>query len=236
MRLLLISNSGRPFLRHCREAIREFLGNTRRVGYITAARMDDAAERFRTAAEALADVGIAAEHFELDDALKQRIESAEAIFVGGGNTYALLQRLRERGVIENLARRVRGGLPYIGTSAGSNIAGPNILATNDWNVVGCTRFDAMALVPWAINPHYIETDPAMAPGSETREQRISEYLTVNANSVLGIEESAALRVENGIAVVTGSGRAKLFRRNEAPCWLMPGESVPLQNQAKTETA
>jgi dipeptidase E len=226
MRLLLISNSGRPLLHHCRSAISDFLGPVRRVGYITAARMDNAAERFRIAAEALSEVGIDAEHLQLDGSLRRRIEAADSIFVGGGNTYALLQRLREGGVLDSLANLVRSGLPYIGTSAGSNIAGPNILATNDWNVVGCTRFDAMGLVPWAINPHYLEADPTRAPGSETREQRISEYLTVNANPVLGIEESAAIRVENGVATVVGSGRAKLFRRQQAPCWLLPGEIIP----------
>lgn len=227
MRLLLISNSGRPMLWHCLQDIHHFLGSVRRVGYITAARLDDEEARFKTAAEALVQAGITAEHFRVDDALPVRLKQAEAVFVGGGNSFALLQRLRDSGMLALLAERVRGGMPYIGTSAGSNIAGPNILATNDWNVVGTARFDAMNLVPWTINPHYQESDPAMAPGSETRDQRIGEYLAVNSNPVLGIEEQTAVRVENQSAIVVGSGRAKLFLRGRAPRWLKAGEAVPL---------
>jgi len=135
--------------------------------------------------------------------------------------------LHALGAVEPLARRVREGLPYVGTSAGTNIAGPSILATNDWNVVGATRFDAMGLVPWVINPHYKETDIAMAAGSETRDMRIGEFLAMNAQAVLGIEEGTAIRVEAGMANVTGSGRARLFRRGTAPVWFGPGEQVPL---------
>lgn len=227
MRLLLISNSGRPFLAHCLQDIHHFLGDIRRVGYITAARLDDEAARFDAAAAALMQAGIVAEHFRLDADLPGKLKQAHAVFVGGGNSFALLQRLRDGGILSLLAERVRNGMPYIGTSAGSNIAGPNILATNDWNVVAASRFDAMDLVPWTINPHYRQTDPAMAPGSETRDQRIGEYLAVNSNPVLGIEEQTAVRVENGTATVVGSGRAKLFRRAQLPIWLKAGEAVPL---------
>jgi dipeptidase E len=125
-----------------------------------------------------------------------------------------------------LRRRVRAGLPYVGTSAGANICDPNILATNDWNVVGANRFDALGLVPWTINPHYLETDPAMAATSETRDERIHEYLLVNANPVIGIEENTGLRIEDGRATVRGTGRVKLFRRDQPPCWFTPAQEVP----------
>ena len=85
----------------------------------------------------------------------------------------------------------------MGSSAGSNVAGPNILTTNDWNVVGLTAFEALGLVPFNVNPHYLETDPAMAPGSETRDMRIAEYHVVRDNPVVGIEEGAMVRVEEG---------------------------------------
>jgi dipeptidase E len=149
------------------------------------------------------------------------------VFSSGGNTYALLSRLRDGGVLDALTQRVRGGMPYIGTSAGTNIAGRNILATNDWNVVGATRFEAMALVPWAINPHYKETDPLMAPGSETRDQRIAEYLRMNDCPVVGIEEDTAIRVDGPVATVLGRGRAKLFRRGVEPVWIRAGERLPV---------
>jgi dipeptidase E len=226
MRLLLISNSGQPLLQHCRAEVLDFLRSVRSLGYITAARLDDEDERFRLAAAALSDFGITAEHFRLGDDFKSRLNRAEAVLVSGGNTYALLKRLRNAGALSLLAERVRDGLLYIGTSAGTNIAGPNILATNDWNVVGCNQFDAMGLVPWAINPHYLQQDPNMAPGSETRDQRIGEYLAVNQAPLLAIEEETAVRVEGGRASVVGAGRVRLFCPDAAPMSFTSGQALP----------
>jgi dipeptidase E len=115
----------------------------------------------------------------------------------------------------------------VGSSAGSNVAGPNILTTNDWNVVGLDVFEALGLVPCNVNPHYLETDPAMAPGSETRDDRIREYHMVRSNPVVGIEEGTLLRVESGAATVGGRGRVKLFERGGEPRWFDPGERLPL---------
>ena len=226
MRLLLISNSGRPFLEHCRQEIAAFLAPIRSLGYITAARLEDEDGQYRRAVDALAPVGITVEHLVLDENAPQRLARIGAVFVGGGNTYALLSRLRAARLLPVLRRRVRAGLPYVGTSAGANICGPNILATNDWNVVGASRFDALRLVPWTINPHYLETDPAMAATSETRDERIHEYLLVNSNPVIGIEENTGLRIEDGRATVRGAGRVKLFRRDQPPCWFTPAQEVP----------
>jgi len=226
MRLLLISNSGAPFLEHCKAQIDGFLGSVRTVGYITAARLDDAEARFRTASNALASVGLIAEHMEVDDHIVDRLRTARSVFIGGGNTYALLSRLRSSRALDVLRERVRDGMPYIGTSAGSNVAGPTILTTNDWNVVGTQHFDAIGAVHWNINPHYKESDPLMAAGSETRDQRIREFMLMNDRPVLAIEESAAVRVEGETATIVGTGRAKLFRPGHAPVWLQPGDLVP----------
>lgn len=226
MRLLLISNSGQPFLQHSRTEVLNFLRSVKSLGYITAARLDDEGKRFKLAAAALSDFGITAEHLRLGDDFKTRLKRAEAVLVSGGNTYALLKRLRDANALSLLADRVRGGLLYIGTSAGTNIAGPNVLATNDWNVVGCNQFDAMGLVPWAINPHYLQQDPNMATGSETRDQRIGEYLTVNKAPLLAIEEETAVRVEDGHARVVGSGRVRLFQPDAEPMWLATGQTFP----------
>jgi dipeptidase E len=118
-------------------------------------------------------------------------------------------------------------MPYMGSSAGSNVAGPNILTTNDWNVVALDRFDALGLVPFNINPHYRETDPAMAPGSETRDDRIAEYHVVNANPVVGLEEGSWLVVEDGRVATQGTARVRLFRRGDAPVWLEAGSALPI---------
>lgn len=226
-RMLLISNSGTPFLEHCGEMIRSFLAGCERIAYVTAARLGDEDARYGRAAKALAGRGVETDHLKLDIDAVRKLDQAKAIFVGGGNTYALVSRLRQHGLLQRIAERVRNGMPYIGTSAGTNIAAPNILATNDWNVVGATEFTGMALVPWAINPHYQEADPAMAPGSETRDQRIAEYLNCNFIPVLGIEEQTAIQVEGGKATVVGQGRARMFVRGSEPQWLPAGTEFSL---------
>lgn len=232
MRLLLLSNSGRPFLAHCRGALAVFLGPARRVAFVSAASLNDEAGYYQLARAALEGepTGLGVEHLRWDDAFAGTLERAEAVFVGGGNTYALLDRLGRSGLLEALRARVRAGLPYIGASAGSNVAGPNILTTNDWNVVGLGTFEALGLVPFNVNPHYKETDPAMASGSETRDTRISEYLLVRDNPVVGIEEGAMLRVEGETTTVLGTGRGKLFARGREPRWLLPGEGLDLRGK------
>jgi dipeptidase E len=118
-------------------------------------------------------------------------------------------------------------MPYAGASAGANVAGPNILTTNDWNVVGLDRFEALGLVAFNINPHYREADPAMARCSETRDDRIREYHAVHANPVLGLEEGALVLVGDGLVTVRGTARVRLFRRGREPVWFQPGERVPV---------
>ena len=133
----------------------------------------------------------------------------------------------ERQQIVRLRERVQAGMPYLGASAGSNVAGPTILTTNDWNVVALDRFDALGLVGFNINPHYKEMDPAMAPYSETRDDRIREYHVVNANPVAGLEEGAWLTVEDDVVMAHGTARIKIFRPGQEPTWHQAGERLPL---------
>jgi dipeptidase E len=227
MRVLLISNSGRPFLEHCRAAIAEFLGPRRQVAFITAASYEDEEAYATLARQALAPVGLEVVHLHLETHPLRMLDRAEAVFVGGGNTFHLLGRLHAVGILDTLRTRVRDGMPYVGASAGANVAGPNILTTNDWNVDGISRFEALGLVPFNVNPHYRETDPAMAPFSETRDERIGQYLQVHNNPVLGIEEQTLLCWENGTATVLGHGRVRRFRRGGPPCDFRPGERIEL---------
>lgn len=226
MRALLISNSGRPFLAHCRDAIAAFLGGAKRVAFVTAANLGDETDYYGRCRDALTPAGLEILHLRWDAEPLATLARAEAIFVGGGNTYALLKRLREANLLPAIRERVRGGLAYLGSSAGSNLAGPTILTTNDWNVVGLSAFDALGLVPFNVNPHYLETDPVMAPGSETRDDRIREYHAVWSNPVAGIEEGTLVRVEAGVATVLGRGRVKWFERGREPRWLAAGERLP----------
>jgi dipeptidase E len=227
VRALLVSNSGRPFLGHCREAIAAFLGNHRRVAFVTAASYDDETAYCALARDALSPVGLEVLHLRAEDEPHTTLERATAVFVGGGNTYHLLARLHAAGLVSAIRDRVRAGMPYLGSSAGANLAGPNVLTTNDWNVDGAARFDALGLVPFNINPHYRETDPVMAPFSETRDERIGQYLHVHANPVLGIEEQTLVRWEDGTATVLGAGRVRLFERGRPPRDFRAGERVEL---------
>jgi dipeptidase E len=230
MRLLLISNSGTPFLAHCMPLIATFLEGVRRLAFVTAARLVDEAGAFGRAREALgapppAGCGVEVLHLRWNADPQATLGAADVLFIGGGNTYALLQRLRDAALLGPIRERVAAGMPYLGSSAGSNVAGPNVLTTNDWNVVGASRFDALGLVPYNINPHYLETDPAMAPYSETRDERIREYHAVRANPVVGIEEGTLLRVDGPVTTVLGRGRVKLFEPDRAPRWFRPGERL-----------
>jgi dipeptidase E len=227
MRALLISNSGRPYLEHCLDALATFLGPARRVGFVTAASLYNEKDYCERARQTLAPAGFVVEHVHWNHEPLATLDRVDAVFVGGGNTYALLRRLHRAKLVEAIRARVLAGAPYVGISAGSNVAGPTILTTNDWNVVGLDRFDALGLVPFNINPHYLEADPAMAAHSETRDDRIREYHVVNANPVFGIEEGTWLTVEDAVATVGGRGRVKVFRRNAEPTWHGAGERIAL---------
>jgi dipeptidase E len=225
-------HSGGPLGPAGRAALAEFLGPVRRVAFVTAANLHDEAAYFERIRAALAPpppegAGLELDHVRWDDHPLDTLKSAEALFMGGGNTYALLQRLRAAGLLDAIRARVRAGMPYMGASAGSNVAGPNILTTNDWNVVALERFDALGLVGFNINPHYKEADPAMAPFSETRDDRIREYHAVNANPVVGLEEGSWLVIEDDAVTACGAARVKLFRRGEEPVWHGAGARLPV---------
>jgi dipeptidase E len=230
MRVFL--HSGGPLGPAGRAALPEFFGPRRRVAFVTAANLHDEAayfERVRAALEPAPPEGAGLEllHLRWDREPLATLADAEALFMGGGNTYALLQRLRGAALLEAVRARVAAGMPYAGASAGSNVAGPTILTTNDWNVVGLDRFDALGFVGFNINPHYKEADPAMAAFSETRDDRIREYHVVNTNPVLGLEEGAWVVVGDGAVTVHGTARAKLFRPAADPVWYRAGDRLPI---------
>ena len=228
MRVLLISNSGRPYLEHCRGALGNFWGaDVRRVGFISAATLADPEHYFLRAKEGLRALGVEVEHVHWEKKPLKTLERVDGVFVGGGNTYALLDRVRSSGLLEAIRERARTGMPYAGASAGANLAGPTILTTNDWNIVALSAFGALQLVPFNINPHYKEADPAMAPGSETRDDRIREYHVRNKNAVVAIEEETMVRMEDGVADVLGARRVKVFRVGKDPRWYAAGETLAL---------
>jgi dipeptidase E len=216
MTLLLLSNStnyGGGYLDHAMTAIRELLAGVRSLVFVPFALHDPDAYTARVRAR-FAREGIAVRGVGLEEG-PQAVEGAEAVFVGGGNTFRLLLGLQECDLVHALRERVLAGMPYLGASAGTNVAAPTIMTTNDMPIVEPLGFDALHLVPFQINPHYIDADPASVHMGETREQRLLEYLEENPWPVVGLREGGWLRVE-GSSVRLESASARLFRRGRDP--------------------
>lgn len=227
MRLLLLSNStnfGEKYLDHAMADIRDFLGGVKRITFVPFALADHEAytakARDRFAREGIEVSALAADRGSTDD-----LEAAEAVFVGGGNTFRLLRALQATGHVEAIRARVEAGMPYLGASAGTNIAAPTIKTTNDMPIVQPASFDALGLVPFQINPHFIDADAASRHMGETREERLREYLEENDRPVVGLREGAWLRREGGSLRLEGRNGARLFRRGSDPENLAPGTSL-----------
>jgi dipeptidase E len=228
MRLLLLSNStnpGEPYLAWPRTHIADFLGRARKVFFVPYAgvRMhpDDYTGAVQDALGTTFEVRGA--HAFADPAAE--LERADAIAIGGGNTFQLLARLYAEGLLDPIRKRVRAGVPYVGWSAGSNVASPTIRTTNDMPIVEPPGFAALGLVPFQINPHYTE---ARLPnhGGESRPERIAEFLELNqAERVVGLREGTALRIEGKRTSLVGSAPLVFFRYGAEPREIAPDEDV-----------
>jgi dipeptidase E len=151
------------------------------------------------------------------------VKNASAIVVGGGNTWMLLKLLRINKLIDPVRAKVKSGTPYIGWSAGSNVACPTIMTTNDMPVTRPDSFKAFNLIPFQINPHYLDANPSGHAG-ETREQRIGEFIEVNQKTwVAGLREGTMLLIGDGKISLTGPGKARIFRKSCQPLELGEGD-------------
>lgn len=224
MRLLLLSNStnhGAGYLDHAMAAIRDLLGPARRIVFVPFALHDQAAYTAK-AGERFAREGFDLVGATADAAGVRAVEQAQAVFVGGGNTFRLLDRLQRSGVLEPLRRRAVAGMPYLGASAGTNVAAPTIMTTNDMPIVQPASFAALGLVPFQINPHYLDPDPSTRHMGETREERIREFLEENDVPVVGLREGAWLSREGEHLRLGGTAGARIFRRGREPEEVEPG--------------
>ena len=212
MELLLLSNStnhGEQMFEHAADAFVAVAGGAR-VTFVpyALADWDDYAERARAALGAFG-IDVTSAHWSADP--DRAILDAEVVLMGGGNSFRLLDALYGLGVIEGLAHRVRAGVTrYMGASAGTNVACPSIRTTNDMPICLPPSFDALGLVPFQINLHYVDPDPASTFMGETRDERIAEFLEENDCPVLAMYEGSWLRVDGEAAEVTGP--ARLFQR------------------------
>jgi dipeptidase E len=226
-RILLISNStlyGHGYLDHVAEAIRTFLGNPRRILFFPYALYDRDAYATKAKAQ-FAAMGYSLESAHETDNPSKAVENTDAIFIGGGNTFRLLKVLQDLDLIEPIRRKVSDGAPYIGSSAGSNVAGPTIKTTKDMPIVEPRSFDALGLVPFQISPHYLDPDPNSTHMGETQEERILQFLEENQTPVVGMREGAWLLIEDGAVTLKGSNGARIFRRGCAPVEVSPGSEI-----------
>jgi len=230
MRLLLISNStqhGTGYLDHCAAAIASFLGTAgKRVAFVPYAVFDRDAYAARARARFKA-MGYAIHSVhDFTGGPVRAIEAADAVFIGGGNTFRLLDALWREQLIEPIRDRVKSRqMSYVGASAGSNVACPSIRTTNDMPIVQPPTFDALGLVPFNINPHYQDPPAGSTHMGETREQRIAEFHEENTPPVVGLREGAWLLVDNETVVLHGANGARLFRRGRSPTELAIGSRV-----------
>jgi dipeptidase E len=226
-RLLLISNStlyGSGYLDHVEAEIKDFLGKVPRTVFVPFAVHDrrayaeKAQERFRRMGFDLRSVHDVSN-------MQRAIDEAEAIFVGGGNTFRLLKGLYDCKLLAPIREKVAAGTSYIGSSAGSIVACPTLKTTKDMPVVQPPSFEALGLVPFQISPHYLDPDPSSTHMGETQEERIMQFLEENVETVVGLREGSFLRVEGSEVTLKGPHAARVFRCREEPVEVAPGSSI-----------
>ncbi len=226
MNLLLISNStmaGEPYLDYPKQNIADFLGKEPvKALFIPYAGVTMSFDDYEAKVKSkFNEVGhdIVSVH-RCADAVKA-VEEAEAIVVGGGNTWQLLHHVRANNLITAIQNKVRSGTKYIGWSAGSNLSCPSIKTTNDMPIIDPKGFDALNLIPFQINPHYLDKNPE-GHGGETREDRIMEFLEVNKSTmVVGLREGCMFEIKGDNYGYIGKLPLRVFKHGTAPYEMQP---------------
>ena len=221
--VLLISSSnlhGTGYLDHAEAEIVRSLVGVSRVLFVPHALFDRRAyaAKARTRFERM---GFALDSADEASDARGAIRDAEAVFVGGGNTFRLLAALYALDLIEPIRRRVAEGMPYIGSSAGAILAGPSLGTTKDMPIVEPPSFDALSLVPFQISPHYLDPEPSSTHMGETQAERIGQFLEEHDRTVVGLREGAILRVDGGDVTLAGVAGTRIFRRGAEPVEAFP---------------
>ena len=230
MDLLLLSNStnfGEEYLAYPRQAIKDFLGtNKNNIVFIPYAGVtfswDEYAQKVN---EALVEIGIEVTGIHSSDNPRKSVMEADAIVVGGGNSFNLLNEIYKNDLINAIREKISSGTPYIGWSAGSNMACPTLKTTNDMPIVEPPSFRALDLIPFQINPHYTE---AVIPnhGGESRELRILEFIEANKKMVVvGLPEGMIIQFKNGRYDLIGNKHVKIFRYGLDPYFIQTSKEL-----------
>ena len=229
-RILLLSTStvhGSGFLEYCAGEIADHFKGCEDILFVPYASpggmsydeyTNRVAERFNSI-----DLPVQGIHSRPDPAVAVR--EADGLFIGGGNTFLLLRELYRRELLGPIRASVDKGMRYMGSSAGSNVAGLTIGTTNDMPIVHTPSFDALALLPFNLNPHYLDPDPESKHMGETRQTRIREFHVQNAEPVIGLREGAWLRVAGSAMRLEGGSGARLFKRDSEPVELAAGSDL-----------
>ena len=230
MRLLLISNStmpGEAYLDYPKYEIKQFLGDKS----LTALFIPYAAVTFsfdlyeQKVAERFAELGFQLKSIHHFSDPVQAVKDAEVIVVGGGNTWQLVRMMHDNQLMEVIREKVVNGTPYIGWSAGANVACPTLRTTNDMPIIDPKGFDTIGLIPFQINPHYMDANP-QGHGGETREQRIEEFIEINSTLfVVGLREGSMLRIEDEKMRLIGKRTARIFLKGNTPLELSPDNDL-----------
>lgn len=226
-KMLVVSTSklhGSAYMAYLQDEVKAFFKNTEEVLFIPYARpggmsYDEYTEAPR---KAFAPLGLSVKGIHEFDDPAGAIKNAKGIFTGGGNTFLLLKTLYANDLIELLQQAVNDGVPYMGSSAGSNITGLSIGTSNDMPIVHPPSFDALQLLPFNINPHYLDPDPNSKHQGETRETRINEFHFFNDQTVVGLREGSWLHVDGNVIILKGELSARLFEAGREPREVEPG--------------
>ena len=230
MNIILASTStlfGGKYLEYLREELVKLYHGIDEVLFIPYARPSGISHEEYTdkAREFFGTIGIKIKGIHEFENPQEAITSAKAYFTGGGNTFLLVKTLHEKNLMKALKENVEKGKPYLGCSAGSNIGGLNIQTTNDMPIVYPPSFEAMGLVPFNINPHYLDPNPDLKHNGETRETRIKEFLTQNNIKVVGLREGNWIRRIGDEITVKGSQLTRIFEQGKEPYEIETGSKI-----------
>jgi len=229
MRLLLISNStnaGEPYLQYPMPQIGDFLSGVSEVVFVPYAAVTFSYAEYEAKVQRRFDqIGIRVRSVHRSADPVKMVRNAEAVCVGGGNTFALARMMQRQKLMSAIRTKIAQGTPYVGWSAGSNVACPTICTTNDMPIVQPESFRAIGAVRFQINPHYLDANPEGHAG-ETREQRILEYIEANPRRyAVGLREGCMLRIEGGRMELIGSRPMRVFKRNRPTVEVNPGDDL-----------